>query len=171
MSTPTPMPAFRMPSLRVILAAGAALLAVAVPSSALLGLPVALPSADQHIDTPAGSIDASASEQGADLCADLYNPALPAVPALPVPSLPVPVPMPALPAVPTVSAGADACASAGLDGVYADVGADAQGTHVGTGIEAQSPVSQQQIESTASETTSEAKGFFEGLIDSLFGWF
>ena len=171
MNHPTPMPAFRPTSPRFLLTALAAMMAVAAPASALLGLP-ALPSIDQQVDTPAGSIDASASENGASACADLYTPALPAVPALPsVPSLPVPVAVPAVPALPAApSAGANYCTSAGLDGVYADVGADAAGTHIGTGLEAESPVSQEQIESTASETADEAHGFFDGILDTLFGW-
>lgn len=162
------MPAFRMPSPRVLLASVAALLAVAAPATALFGLPVALPSAQQQIDTPVGSIDASASEQGVASCADLYTPAAPALPS--VPSLPVPVPVPAVPALPSTSAAANACYGAGLDGAYANADLDAAGSHVGTGIEAQSPMSQEELESTVDETTGEAKGFLEGIIDTLFGW-
>lgn len=168
MTSQPQMPAFRMPSLRVLLAGMAALLAVAVPVSALPGLPVALPSVDQHIDTPVGAIDAAASEQGVASCADLYTPAVPSLPALP--ALPVPVAVPAVPAIPDLSAAANACYGAGLDGAYADAGVDAAGTRIGTGIEAQSPVSEEQIDSTVDETTNEAKGFLDGLLDTLFGW-
>jgi hypothetical protein len=182
MTNMPPMPTFRTPGLRMLLASVAAVLAVAAPATALLGLPVALPAADQHIDTPLGSIDASASEQGADACYDLGTPALP-VPALPaapaLPSLPVPVPVavPAVPAIPTPSAASSACVSAGLDGASADIGADAAGIHAGTGIQADSPVPMDQVESTvydaqstAGATAGEATGFFEGLAEMLFGW-
>jgi hypothetical protein len=160
------MPAFRMPSRGLLMATVGALLAVAAPATALLGLPVAMPSAQQQIDTPAGSIDASASEQGVASCADLYSPAVPALPS--VPSLPVPVP--AVPAVPTPSAGANACYGAGLDGAYADASLDAAGSHVSYGIDAKSPVSQEQLESTVDETSNEVQGFLQGIIDTLFGW-
>ena len=166
MTSPPQMPAFRMPSRGLLLATLGALLAVAAPATALLGLPVAMPSAQQQIDTPAGSIDASASEQGVASCADLYTPAVPALPS--VPSLPVPVP--AVPAVPTPSAGANACYGAGLDGAYADASLDAAGSHVAYGIDAKSPVSQEQLESTVDETSHETQGFLQGIIDTLFGW-
>lgn len=177
-----PMPTLRTPG-RLLLASLAAVLAVAAPATALFGLPVALPAAEQHIDTPLGPVDASASEQGANACYDLATPyvpvpALPAVPALP--SLPVPIAVPAVPsvpAIPTPSAGSNACVSAGLDGASADIGADAAGIHAGTGIQASSPVPMDQVESTVAEaqstagaTAGEATGFLEGLADMLFGW-
>lgn len=178
--------AFRTPR-RIALLAATALVAVAAPASALLGLPVALPGIDQRVDTPAGSIDAAASGQGASACIDLGTPALPplpAVPALPslpsLPTLPVPVAIPALPSVPAVpapSAQAKACASAGLDGASASLDADAAGSRVGTGIDAQTPVPVSAVEGIAaeaqglaSETSGESVGFFEGLMDTLFGW-
>lgn len=159
-------PAFRMPSRGLFLATVGALLAVASPATALFGLPVAMPSAEQQVDTPVGTIDASASEQGVASCSNLHSPAVPALPS--VPSLPAPVP--AIPAVPTLSAAANACYGAGLDGVYADAGLDAAGSHVSYGIDAQSPVTQEQLESTVDETSGEAQGFLAGLIDTLFGW-
>src|ERR1041385_8671867 len=103
MSLQTRMPALRTPALKWLLAAGAALVAVAVPASAGLGLPFGL-SAGQHIDTPVSSTDVSASEEGADLCNHVATPALPALPAVPA----LPVPTPAIPALPTASADADA---------------------------------------------------------------
>lgn len=170
MSPLTHMPAFRMPRPGVLLAALATVLAVAAPASALLGLPVSLPSADERIDTPVGYVEAAASEQGASTCYDLATPALPALPAVPaLPALPVPVP--AVPAIPTPSAASASCVSAGLDGASADLGIDAAGSHVSTGIQADSPVSAEEIDATASQTTSEATGFFEGLMDKVLGWF
>lgn len=180
MTNMPPMPTFRMPGLRMLLASVAAVLAVAAPATALFGLPVALPAADQHVDTPLGSIDASASEQGANTCYDLGTPALPALPAAPaLPALPVPVPVavPAVPAIPTPSAASNACVSAGLDGASADIGADAAGIHAGTGIQADSPVSMDQVESTvydaksqAGSTAGEATSFLDDLTEMLFGW-
>ncbi|HUR25147.1 MAG TPA: hypothetical protein VM327_03925 [Candidatus Thermoplasmatota archaeon] len=170
---------------RLLFASTMAILAVAAPASALLGLPIALPSAGQHIDTAVGSADVSASEQGVDACYDLAAPALPipAAPALPaVPSLPLPVPvavpaLPAVPAIPSTSAGTASCVSAGLDGASADISADAAGSHVGTGFEATSPVSEEQLASTIGEaqaaagsTAAESTSFFDGLMDTLFGW-
>lgn len=177
------MPAFRTPGSRLLLASLAAVLAVAAPATALLGLPIALPAVEQHVDTPFGPVDASAGEQGAGICYDLATPAVPvpALPALPaLPSLPLPVPIPAvpaLPALPTPSAATNACVAAGLDGASADVGADAAGIHVGTGIQADSPVPMDQVESTVGEAQSTAgsaagaaTGFFEDLVETLFGW-
>ena len=169
--------AFRTPR-RMVLLVSAALLAVAAPASALLGLPVALPSAEQHVDTPAGSIDAYASEQGASTCADLGTPALPSLPSAPsVPSLPLPVSVPSVPQVPYPSASGQACASAGTDGASASLGANAAGSYVGTGIDAQTPIPVSEVEGIAgqaeglaTETSNESVGFFEGLIDTLFGW-
>jgi hypothetical protein len=166
-------PAFRTLRLGLLLATVGSLVAVAAPASALPGLAMALPSVDQRIETPAGSIDAHASDQGAAFCSDVYTPTLPAVPALPaVPSLPVPVAVPAIPAPSTSSiyAAADSCASAGLDGASITADVEAAGAHAGTGIAAESPVSQKQVEATVDETTGQAKGFFEGLLDTLFGW-
>ena len=170
---------------RLLFMSALAVIAVAAPASALLGLPIALPSADQRLDTPAGYADISAGEQGADACIDLATPNLPipAAPSLPaLPSLPLPVPVavpavPAVPALPSASAGAETCVSAGLDGASASVGADAAGMHAGTGIEASSPVSEEQLASTVGEaqsavasTTEESKGFFEQVYETLFGW-
>lgn len=169
MSLKTHLPALWKP----LLLATAALVAVAAPATALLGLPIGLPSAQQSVDTPVGSADVSASEQGAGLCSDLATPALPALPAAPaLPSLPVPVPVPAIPAVPTSMAygASSSCIHAGPDGAYADLGVDAAGQHVGTGIEATSPVSYDEVDAAASETAGEAQGFFESLVDTLFGW-
>lgn len=175
MSLKTHLPALWKP----LLLATAALVAVAAPATALLGLPIGLPSAQQRVETPAGSADVAAGEQGADLCYGVATPALPSLPAPPalpavpaVPALPVPVPVPAIPAVPTSMAyGASAsCVHAGLDGASADVGLDAAGQHVGAGIEASSPVSPGEIDATASETADEAHGFFASLVDKLFGW-
>lgn len=164
-----PMPAFRM-TRGLLLAAVAAVVAVAAPATALLGLPIGLPSAEQSVSTPAGSADVYASEQGIDTCVDLATPALP-VPALPaVPALPVPVAVPAVPALPTPYAASQACIAAGPDGASANVGLDAAGAYAGTGIDARSPVSSQEIDSTAQGATGEAKGFFESLMDKLFGW-
>ncbi|MHB1260597.1 MAG: hypothetical protein ACYC2H_02650 [Thermoplasmatota archaeon] len=157
-----------MPSLRVLLTSVAAILAVAVPASALPGLPVGLPSIEQQIDTPVGRIDAAASEQGIASCANLSTPAVPALPVLP--ALPVPVAVPSVPALPTPSAAAQACYGAGLDGAYADANVDAAGNHVATGIEAHSPVSEEQLDSTVDETAGQATGFLEGILDTLFGW-
>ena len=162
--TNTPrMPAFRLLRPRVVLAALGTLLAVAVPVTALAGLPVGLPSAGQHVDTPAGSIDASASGQGASTCYDLATPGLPAIPA--VPAVPVPLPVQA-PALPSTYAGSAGCVGAGLDGASADVGIDAAGSYVGTGVDAQSPVSGEDLDATSGE----AQGFFQSLLDNLFGW-
>lgn len=185
MTSMPPMPTLRTPSARLVLASLAAIIGVAASATALPGLPIGLPSADQHIDTPIGSADASASEQGADVCYDLATPALP-VPALPaapaVPALPVPLPVavpavPAVPALPTPSAGADTCVSAGLDGASASFGAGAAGISAGTAIQANSPVPMDQVESTVGEakstvdsTAGEATGFFEGIANLLFGW-
>lgn len=169
MSSQTRMPALRTPALKWLLAAGAALVAVAVPVSAGLGLPIG---AGQHVDTPVSSTDVSASEQGADLCNSIGTPALPSlpVPAVPTPPLPLPVPVPAVPSLPTPSAGADACIHAGLDGASASIGADAAGSHLGAGAQADSPVDAGQVASDAQATAGEAKGFFENLVDTLFGW-
>jgi hypothetical protein len=120
---------------------------------------------DQSIDTPAGRIAAATSERGAMVCSDLSTPALPALPA--APPLPVPV---AVPAVPTLSARADACASAGLDGASANAGIDSTAAHAQAGLEADSPVSHDEVEATVDETAGSAKGFLTGLIDTLFGW-
>jgi hypothetical protein len=173
------------PGLRLLFASAVAVLAVAAPASALLGLPIGLPSVDQQIDTPAGSVDLSAGEQGADACVDLATPNLPipAAPSVPaLPSLPLPVPVavpavPAVPALPSTSAGAATCASAGLDGVSANVDSNAAGIQTGTGIEASSPISEEPIASTVGEaqsavgsTADESKGFFDGLFETLFGW-
>lgn len=164
-------PAFRTLRLGLLMATFGALVAVASPATALPGLP-ALPSVDQRIDTPAGGIDASASEQGAALCSDLSTPTLPAVQFPAVPSLPVPVAVPAVPALPTssVSAAAGSCVSAGLDGASINADINAAGAQAGTGIAAESPISQQELEATVDETTGEAHGFFEGIIETLFGW-
>lgn len=167
MTSQPQMPAFRMPSLRVLLAGVTALLAVAAPASALPGLPVDLPGVEQRIDTPVGRIDAAASEGGVASCADLATPALPAPPSLP--ALPVPVAVPAVPAIPT-SAAANLCYGAGLDGAYADADLDAAGARVATGIEAKSPVSEDELDATVDETAGQAKGFLEGILDTLFGW-
>jgi hypothetical protein len=170
---------------RLLFASALAVLAVAAPASALLGLPVALPGAEQRIDTPAGYADVSAGEHGADACIDLATPSLPipaapSLPALPSLPLPLPVPVPAVPAVPAIpspSAGAETCVAAGLDGASASVAADANGVHAGTGIEASSPVSEEQLAATVGEaqsaagsTASESKGFFDQVYETLFGW-
>lgn len=161
MDSQTHTPAFRTPRLGLLFAAACALLVAAAPVNAL----PALPAVDQSIDTAAGRIDASAGAHGANVCSDLATPALPALPA--VPALPVPV---QVPAVPNISAQADTCASAGLDGVSAQAGIDSPLGRAGAGIEAKSPVSQDDVEAMADETTGEAKGFLEGLLDTLFGW-
>ena len=165
MSLQTLMRALRTP----LLLATAALVAVAAPAAAILGLPVGLPSTGHRVDTPAGYADVSASEQGADVCYDLATPALPAAPSLP--SLPVPLPV-SVPAIDTSAAyaGSKSCVSAGLDGASADIGVDAAGSHVGTGLSAESPVSQAQIDQAVAETQGEAQGFLDHVIDTLFGW-
>lgn len=171
MSLKTLMPALWKP----LLLATAALLAVAAPATALLGLPVGLPSAQQGIETPIGSADVGAGEQGADACYDVATPALPPLPATPaLPALPVPVPVavPAVPALPTAMAhgASSSCIHAGLDGASADVGLGAAGQHVGTGLDAGSPVSAEEIDATATGAAGEAQGFFASLVDTLFGW-
>jgi len=153
------LPALKLPTLLVV--AGAALVAVALPASAVLGLPVSLPSAGQHIDTPVGSIDADASENGASACADLATPALPAIPAVPLP-LPVPVP-----AVPDLGAASKDCASAGLDGASASAGAQAAGLSAGTGAD----VDTSAVHGAAEQSSSAATGFFQGIIDTVMSWF
>ena len=61
----------------------------------------ALPLGLSHqVDTPAGSVAAAASEQGADTCIGASVPPLPALPAVPSIPLPLPVALPAVPAVP-----------------------------------------------------------------------
>lgn len=170
MSLQTRMPALRTPAMKWLLAAGAALVAVAVPASAGLGLPIGT---GQHIDTPVSSTDLSASDQGADLCNGVSTPALPPLPATPaVPALPVPVPVPvpSAPSLPTLSAASDACVHAGLDGASASIGGDAAGSHIGAGAQANSPVDAGQAVSDAKSTADGAKGFFDSLVDTLFGW-
>jgi hypothetical protein len=144
-----------------------AVLAAAVPASAALGLPIGLPSVGQHIDTPLGPVDADASENGASACADLATPALPALPA--VPSLPLPVPV-AVPAVPAVGAATQDCASAGLDGAHAQVGAQAAGLSASTGADVDTSPAHQAVDG-ATQTASESSGFFQGLLDSIMSWF
>lgn len=170
MSHPNPLNAFRTPALKWLLAAGAALVAIAVPASAGLGLPIALPSAGQHVDTPVSSTDLSASESGVDTCNGIATPALPALPAAPAVPVPLPVPTPALPALPTPSANAKACVHAGLDGASASVGGDAAGQPIGIGAHADSPVDAEKAVGDAQSVASQAQGFFEGLVDTLFGW-
>jgi hypothetical protein len=164
------MNAFRTPALKWILAAGAALVAAAVPASAALGLPIALPSSGQHVDTPVGSTDLSASEQGIDTCNGVATPALPALPAAPALPVPLPVPTPALPALPTPSASTNACVHAGLDGASASIDGDAAGHPIGAGAQADSPVDAEKAVGDAQSAASAAQGFFEGLVDTLFGW-
>lgn len=154
-------PAFRTPRIGLLLATACALLLVAAPANAL----PALPSIEQGIDTAAGRVDASAGAHGANACYDLATPALPALPA--VPTLPVPV---QVPAVPNVSAQADSCVSAGLDGVSYNSGIDTPLGRHEAGIDADAPISQDEVEAMADETTGEAKGFLDSLIDTLFGW-
>ena len=158
-------PAFRTSRLGLVMTMACALLAMATPADA--SLPVALPATEHHVATAIGTIDASASQKGASGCADLRTPAVPSLPS--IPALPVPV---AVPAVPTEAADAraDACATAGLDGVSVDGGFEAAGSQMRTGIEASSPVSQDEVHTLAGETTEQAEGFFEGLFDRLFGW-
>ncbi|HJQ93024.1 MAG TPA: hypothetical protein VJ874_01930, partial [Candidatus Thermoplasmatota archaeon] len=76
----------------------------------------------------------------------------------------------AVPAVPIPSANAAACASAGLDGASAHADIDSTVADASTGIEAKSPVSQDEVEALADETTGTAKGFLQGVLDTLFGW-
>lgn len=154
-------PAFRTPRAGLLFAAACALLAVAAPATALPSLPVV----HQGIDTAAGRIEASAGEQGARICSDLATPALPSLPA--APALPVPV---AVPTLPTLAAKADACAAAGLDGASAQAGVGTALGHATAGIEAESPVSQDDVEAVADETAHDAKGLVQSLIDTLFGW-
>lgn len=131
------------------------LLAVAATATALpLGI-------DQHVATPAGSLSAAADERGANACIDAYAPKLPAVP---VPALPLPV---AVPAVPDVSAAADTCAKASLDGVAIDANADAMGVKAGTGAD----LDTSEQHETVKKTAGGAMGFIQGLahrITSLF---
>ena len=138
----------RKPALRLLLAAAAVLVAAA-PASATLGLPEALPTAAERIDTPVSSHEVILGGSGADACNSVYTPALP---ALPVPPLPVPVP------VPSPSAAADSCIHAGTDGVSASASADAAGSHAEAAAGADAP------------DTEGAQGFLSGLIDALFGW-
>lgn len=177
MTSHDPTPALRTPSLKLMMAALGAIVAVAAPASALLGLPVGLPAIDQQVDTPAGGATVAAGESGAATCVDLGTPALPPLPAVPaLPPLPVAVPLPGLPAVPalpTPSAAADACVTAGPQGASADVGIDAAGTHVGTGIDAESPVpagTVEAAEAAATDASHEAGSFLDDLIETLFGW-
>jgi hypothetical protein len=161
-------PAFRTTRIAFLVATAAcALLAAAAPANALPGLPIAVPTVQQSVATPAGSIDASAGEQGASFCSDLYTPSLPPLPA--VPALPLPMQVP-IPAVPTTAANANLCASAGLDGASADAGIDSAVAHAHTGVDAQSPVSVGEVEGLAGETAGHATGFFESLYNALFGW-
>jgi len=130
------------------------------------GLPIAVPSIDQSVATPAGGIHAAVGDDGASACTDLATPALPPLPALP--ALPIPVPL-AVPALPSLSASSNACATAGLDGVSADGSLDAAGSHAQTGIAAAPPVSQEDLHQVTTEATH-ATGFFAGLAQALFGW-
>ncbi|MHB1261779.1 MAG: hypothetical protein ACYC2H_08690 [Thermoplasmatota archaeon] len=159
MTTHPDKPAFRMSRFGLLLATACALLVVAAPANAL----PALPAVNQSIDTPAGRIDASAGEYGARFCSDLATPALPSLPA--TPALPVPVP-----ALPSTSAKADVCASAGLDGASAQAGVVTAVGQAGAAVDAQSPISHDEVEALADETTGNAKGLLQGLIDTLFGW-
>jgi hypothetical protein len=134
-------------------------LAAAIPASALLGLPVAVPAIGQHVDTPLGTIDANASEDGASACADLATPALPAIPALPLPV--------AVPQVPDVGAASNDCVSAGLDGAHANLGAQAAGTSAQAGAD----VDTSQAHQAAEETVHHSGGFLQDLIDSVMSWF
>lgn len=172
-------------SRRLLLATLTTVVAVAAPATALLGLPIGIPSVDQSIETPAGTAQASAGESGAATCIDLGTPALP-VPALPaapaLPALPVPLPVavpsvPALPALPAPSADAEVCAAAGPGGVSAGIDADAAGIHAGTEAEAPMPVPLDQVESTVGEATQTAdsatggaQGFLDQVVEILFGW-
>lgn len=167
MSHPNPLNAFRTPAMKWLLAAGAALVAIAVPASAGLGLPIAA-STGQHIDTPVSSTDLSAGDDGVDACNKVYTPALPPLPALPTPPLPVPLPVSA-PSVPDLSAAANACTHAGLDGASASVDGDAAGSHIGAGAQADAPVG--EVASQAQSAAGEAQGFFDSLVDTILGWF
>jgi hypothetical protein len=111
--------------------AGAVLLLLAAPASALPSLPVEFGSSTQ-LDSPLGSASADASQNGAKACADLdasgdelKQTALDKAGSLPVdvPQLPVPVSTPSLP-----TAGADTCIEADLQNyrVTADACADAE---------------------------------------------
>lgn len=142
---------------RMTFLALASLVAVAGTASAL---PLALPGIDQRLDTPAGSVQASYHES-AHACIDARTPALPAVP---VPALPVPV---AVPAVPNVSGNAATCLDAGLDGVKADLDADAMGLKAGTGAD----VDTSKQHDTVKQTAGGLKGFLEGIASSIASWF
>lgn len=147
---------------KLTLLALGSLVAVAGTVAALPALPLGI---DQKVETPAGNISAAADQDGADACIDAYSPALPALPALPaVPALPVPV---AVPSVPNVSAAADTCAKASLDGVSIDAGADAMGVKAGTGADLDTSEQHEQVKQTAGGV----KGFFTGLADKITSWF
>jgi hypothetical protein len=146
----------RTPALRMLLVAAAAVVAAAVPASAGLGLPVALPAAQQQVSTPVSSHSLSAGAHGADVCNAVATPALP---SLPVPPVPIPVPLPALP---SASAAADTCVHAGLDGVSASLDGDAAGSQIGAAASAEAP--------DVGKAGSDAKGILETIVDTLFGW-
>jgi hypothetical protein len=87
----------------------------------------------------------------------------------PPPPPPPPLPV-AAPSVPDLSAGANVCTHAGLDGASASIDGDAAGSHIGAGAQANAPVDAGQVVGDAQSTAGEAKGFFDTLVDTLFGW-
>ena len=130
------------------------LLAVA---SAAAALPLGF---DQRVTTPVGHIQAQADGEHARTCIDARTPAVPTLPVPALPALPVPVPV-AIPSVDQIQGGFATCAKAGLDGVDADLDADAMGFEASTGAGADT--------SEQAKTVKQASGGVLGLLESIKG--
>lgn len=94
----------------------------------------------QDLQTPVGGVDIATD---APTCIDVATPPLP----------PAPVPLPVNP-----YAKAQACAGLGPDGLTADASADAAG------------IAQAGAHADADVPVEESQGFFDQIIEALFGW-